>query len=223
MRVGVEKESLESDFVGMKFVSKVIDGDTIIIEGESVRLLGMDTDERGYPCYSDAKRRMEELVLDEGVRVEIDVEDKDQYDRYLRYIFLGDENINLQMVREGLAVARFSPENQKYKSEILAAEKEAREAKIGCKWSASVGGEEIESETEETDSDKKSVGEGVASGDLSETAGERDLECSSNTYNCDDFSSQAEARKVFEACGGVANDVHKLDRDLDGVACETLG
>ncbi|MBI2046928.1 thermonuclease family protein [Candidatus Pacearchaeota archaeon] len=113
-------------FRGDKFVSKIIDGDTIIIEGESVRLLGIDADEKGYPCYSAAKNRIEELVAD--------AEDKDMYKRYLRYIFLDGENINLKLVQEGLAVARFSPENTKYKDEILAAEKSARENKIGCKW-----------------------------------------------------------------------------------------
>ena len=121
-------------FAGDKFVSKIIDGDTIIIEGESVRLLGIDTDERGQPCYSAAKNRIEELVLDKEVELVADAEDKDMYKRYLRYIFLDGENINLKLVQEGLAVARFSPENIKYKQEIIDAEKQARENKIGCKW-----------------------------------------------------------------------------------------
>ena len=124
----------EYSFTGDKFVSKIIDGDTVIIEGESVRLLGMDADEKGYPCYSTAKKRIEELVLNKEVELVADSEDKDMYKRYLRYIFLEGENINLKLVQEGLAVARFSPENTKYKDEILAAEQSARENKIGCKW-----------------------------------------------------------------------------------------
>lgn len=121
-------------FTGNKFVSKIIDGDTIIIEGESVRLLGIDSDERGDKCYGAAKDRIGELVLDKEILLESDAEDKDQYKRYLRYVFLDGENINLKLVQEGLAVARFSPENTKYKQEILAAEQSARENKIGCKW-----------------------------------------------------------------------------------------
>jgi micrococcal nuclease len=35
-------------------------------------------------------------------------------------------------------------------------------------------------------------------------------------------SSQSQAQATFEACGGTANDVHELDRDRDGIACETL-
>jgi len=46
--------------------------------------------------------------------------------------------------------------------------------------------------------------------------------CSSNTYNCDDFKTHDEAQYVFELCGGVGNDVHWLDGDKDGIACESL-
>lgn len=46
--------------------------------------------------------------------------------------------------------------------------------------------------------------------------------CSYNAYNCSDFATHREAQKVYEACGGVNNDVHRLDRDKDGSACETL-
>jgi hypothetical protein len=46
--------------------------------------------------------------------------------------------------------------------------------------------------------------------------------CSSNTYNCPDFSTHDEAQSAYEYCGGVSNDIHKLDRDKDGEACETL-
>ena len=117
-----------------KFISKVIDGDTVVAEGDSIRLIGIDTDERGQPCYSEAKKRMEELALNKEAVLERESENKDQYGRLLRYIFIGNENINLKMVKEGLAVARFYPENIKYKDEIVAAEKEARAAVIGCKW-----------------------------------------------------------------------------------------
>lgn len=121
-----------------KVVTKVIDGDTIVVEGgDHVRLLGIDADEKGYPCYTPAKKRLEELILSREVYLESDVEDKDQYDRLLRYIFLNGENVNLKMVEEGLAIARFYPENVKYREEVTVAEREAIENKTGCKWSAS--------------------------------------------------------------------------------------
>lgn len=46
--------------------------------------------------------------------------------------------------------------------------------------------------------------------------------CSYNAYNCSDFSTHAEAQAVFEYCGGISNDVHRLDGDDDGIACESL-
>lgn len=119
----------------LKLVTKVIDGDTFLIEGGySVRILGVDADERDHPCYDAAKNRLEELILNKKVRLEKDKVDKDQWCRYLRYVFVDKENIALKLVQEGLAVARFSPEDTKYFSLLSEAEKEAREKQIGCKW-----------------------------------------------------------------------------------------
>jgi len=119
----------------LKLVTKIIDGDTFLIEGGyAVRILGIDADERDHPCYEAAKNRLEELILNKKVKLEKGGEDKDQWCRYLRYVFLNDKNISLELVKEGLAVARFSPKDTKYQKEIVAAEKQARENKIGCKW-----------------------------------------------------------------------------------------
>lgn len=122
----------------LKLATKIIDGDTFLIEGGySVRILGIDADERDHPCYEVAKNRLEELILNKEVRLEKGTEDKDQWCRYLRYAFLDDKNISLELVKEGLAIARFSPEDVKYREEITQAEKGAKENKLGCKWSAS--------------------------------------------------------------------------------------
>lgn len=128
-------------------VTKVLDGDTVIVEGGyHVRLLGIDADERGYPCYKEGKERLEELVLNKEVRLEKDQTDVDQYDRCLRYLFLNNKNINLQLVREGLAIARFYPPDLKYKEEITQAEEEAIENKVGCRWSKVEPKEELKTD-----------------------------------------------------------------------------
>lgn len=119
----------------VKLATKIIDGDTFLIEGGySVRILGIDADERDHSCYEPAKNRLEELILNKEVKLEKGVEDKDQWCRYLRYVFTDNQNIALELVKEGLAVARFSPEDVRYREEIAQVEKEARENKIGCKW-----------------------------------------------------------------------------------------
>jgi len=119
-------------------VTKVLDGDTVVVEGGyHIRLLSIDTDEKGYLCYGEAKSRLEEMVFNKEVRLEKDETDVDQYDRYLRYIFLPDgQNINIQLVKEGLAIARFYPPDVKYREEITQAEGNAIDNKVGCKWSA---------------------------------------------------------------------------------------
>lgn len=41
-------------------------------------------------------------------------------------------------------------------------------------------------------------------------------------YDCSDFSTQDEAQEFFESEGGPGDDYHNLDRDSDGIACESL-
>lgn len=118
-------------------VTKVIDGDTIIVEGgRDVRLLGIDADEKGYPCYGEAKKELEKMVLGKRVRLEKASQNKGPYGRYLRYIFLNHTNINLQLVKKGLVVTRFSSD-YKFKEKLQKAEKYAKKNKIGCKWGGS--------------------------------------------------------------------------------------
>ena len=116
-------------------VTKVIDGDTVVVEGGwHVRLLGIDADESGYPCYQPAKTRLESLILGKKILLEKDKTGVDQYGRCLRYIFLGDKNIDTQLVYEGLAIARLYEPDVKYRAQITSAEAYAQSNKIGCKW-----------------------------------------------------------------------------------------
>jgi len=55
-----------------------------------------------------------------------------------------------------------------------------------------------------------------------DTSASTEYNCESDTYNCGDFSTQAEAQEVFEYCGGAGNDIHRLDADGNGLACESL-
>lgn len=117
-----------------KIVTKIIDGDTVVVEGgEKIRLLGIDCDERGYECYDEARLYIEEVLLGKKVVLEQDGEDKDMYGRSLRYIFLDGQNINTKMVAKGLCVARFE-QKSKYQDEIKKAESNAISGKVGCKW-----------------------------------------------------------------------------------------
>lgn len=46
-------------------------------------------------------------------------------------------------------------------------------------------------------------------------------ECGFDAYNCGNFGPQADAQRTFEYCRNLnGGDIHDLDRDDDGVACE---
>lgn len=86
-----------------EFVERVIDGDTIVINQTSVRLLGINTPERGEIYYSEAKEFLEELILNKTIKLEFGKEKYDLYKRILAYVFFKGENVNLKLVEEGFA------------------------------------------------------------------------------------------------------------------------
>jgi micrococcal nuclease len=102
--------------------------------GWHVRLIGIDADEKDYPCYEPAKKRLEELVLGKMVKLEKDRTDLDRYGRCLRYIFINGTNVNSELAGEGLAAARFYQPDVKYQKEIQDAEQRAIKSRFGCKW-----------------------------------------------------------------------------------------
>jgi hypothetical protein len=54
-------------------------------------------------------------------------------------------------------------------------------------------------------------------------SGSGDYNCDTDTYNCDDFTTQAEAQEVYGYCNDAGfGDIHGLDNDGDGVVCESL-
>jgi len=123
-------------------VTRVVDGDTIEIEGgEKVRYLGIDTPETVDPrkpvqCFGvEASKKNKELVEGKTVRLEKDITDRDRYSRLLRYVWVDDIFVNLELVKQGFASSYAYPPDIKYQEEFLEAEKEAREAERGL-WKA---------------------------------------------------------------------------------------
>lgn len=122
---------------GQVLVARVIDGDTIQIEGNiRVRYIGIDTPEPGQ-CLGDiATTTNLNLILDKEnyVTLERDIEGYDKYSRVLAYVFAGDIFINEKLVRDGLATVTTYPPNIKYVDKLLKAQQDAREARLGI-WS----------------------------------------------------------------------------------------
>ncbi|MBZ0310459.1 MAG: thermonuclease family protein, partial [Anaerolineae bacterium] len=85
-------------------VDQVIDGDTIdLADGTRIRLIGINTPEREQPYYEEATRFTRSLLEDREVGLEFDVEQTDQFDRTLAYVWVGDQLANYVIVREGWA------------------------------------------------------------------------------------------------------------------------
>ena len=116
-------------------VVQVIDGDTIIIQGGyRVRYIGIDTPEihPNLEAYGiEAWRANRQLVEGEAVRLERDVSETDKYGRLLRYVFVDDTLVNVELVRQGLAYAKAYPPDTKYQGRLEQAETEARQAGRG--------------------------------------------------------------------------------------------
>ena len=85
------------------FVERVIDGDTIVVNSTSVRLLGINCPEKGEKYYEEAKDFLEKEVLNKTVELKFGNERYDRYGRLLAYVFLDEENVNLELVEKGFA------------------------------------------------------------------------------------------------------------------------
>ena len=117
------------------YVSKTIDGDTIELEGgQRVRFLEVNTPEKSMKWYAEAKELTNVSTLD-GVYLARDAEDKDKYDRLLRYVFTKDSFVNAELVRDGFATVFVVGNNTKYSDLMKCFEQEAKDNKRGL-WSA---------------------------------------------------------------------------------------
>ncbi len=204
-------------------VVKVVDGDTFSadINGktETLRLIGIDTPEVVDPrkpvqCFGvEASNKAKELLTGKKVILQADPAqgERDKYNRLLRYAWLEDGTFfNLKMIEEGYAFEYTYDTAYKYQAEFKQAEEGARLAKRGL-WADNACREETQA-----------VAPVVPVAPAQSASTGSSINCQSNVYNCTDFKTQAEAQKVFDACGGASNDIHKLDADKDGTPCESL-
>jgi micrococcal nuclease len=113
-------------------VARVLDGDTIVLtSGEHVRLVQIDSPEKGDECYGEAASALTRRLLPPGTRVRIEpdpsLDRADRYGRELAYVWTGDENVNLTLVREGAAgVWFFDGRRGRYANALLQAAERAR-------------------------------------------------------------------------------------------------
>lgn len=117
-------------------VTRVVDGDTIdvLLDGKNTRIryLQMNTPEREHPCSREATQANADLVAGKVVRLVPDKELVDPYDRLLRYVYVGDVNVNRVLVEQGFAEVVLYPPNDAHYDEFVRLEQEAAAAGRGC-------------------------------------------------------------------------------------------
>jgi len=144
---GVTTALTEVDFSKMEKtqVIKVVDGDTIKIEGDrTVRYIGVDTPETKHPkkpvqCFGrEASDANKALVEGKYVYLERDISETDRYKRLLRYVYLPNPQstgeaifVNEYLVEQGYAHLLTYPPDVKYDETFRSAEKQAREGNRG--------------------------------------------------------------------------------------------
>ena len=117
-------------------VVRIVDGDTLHVEldgrDETIRLYGVDTPERGEPCFAEATEALRGFGGAE-VRLRRDARDRDRYGRLLRYVYAPDgRSVDAKLVAAGVAHAWTS--DGALKRPLIELEDSARVAHIGCLW-----------------------------------------------------------------------------------------
>jgi micrococcal nuclease len=122
-------------------VARVVDGDTIeLVGGQRVRLVQIDTPEKRVECYGDEASALTQRLIPAGTHVRIEQDQKlDQVDRYgrtLAYVWKGDEDVNVTLVRAGAAgVWFFDGRRGRHAKELLNAAEQAQADRQGL-WGA---------------------------------------------------------------------------------------
>jgi endonuclease YncB( thermonuclease family) len=122
-------------------VEWVNDGDTLTLEdGTRVRLVQIDAPELHTDCYGRPALQALIDLAPKGTRVTLArdpaLDAEDEHGRVLRYVFAGDRNVNVELVRRGAASPYFFRSDRgRYADELLDAVEDARDAERGY-WGA---------------------------------------------------------------------------------------
>ena len=99
-----QKEQENIEFEGI--VNYVVDGDTLDINDNRIRLSLVNTPERGQEGYMEAKKLVQNLCLNKKGEVDIDDGQRrgDRYGREVGIVYCDGININKALVENNLAV-----------------------------------------------------------------------------------------------------------------------
>jgi endonuclease YncB( thermonuclease family) len=122
-------------------VARVTDGDTLRLrDGRRIRLVQIDAPERDTECYGRAAGAALARLTPPGTRVMLErdpsLDGRDGYGRLLRYVLVGELDVNLELVRLGAAAPYFfRGERGRQAGSLLSAAEAARAHRRGL-WGA---------------------------------------------------------------------------------------
>lgn len=95
---------------GLVRVERVVDGDTVILEGgQRLRVLGVNTPEKGEELYDAAARLAREMVEGREVAVRAPVQRRDSYRRLLGDVVVDGKSLREALLHAGLAHVMLIP------------------------------------------------------------------------------------------------------------------
>lgn len=191
-------------------VVKIIDGDTIVvnIDGKEFKLryIGVDSPEAGNFGGTQATHYNEQLVMNKTVILVKDVSETDSLGRLLRYVVVDSKFVNYELVSSGYARSGSWPPDTSCDSTFATAYTAAKTGKLGIWGLITPTVIYPTPRSARTSAPATSVPSGGCN-------------CSID-YDCANFSTHAQAQACYVQCGG--NNWSGLDRDRDGLACESL-
>lgn len=96
------------------YCSHVVDGDTIDVDGVGrIRLVGVNTPERGQSGYQNATDFVKDMCLGKTVYLDVDnAKNHDKYGRTLAVVYVGNVNLNQELLKRGYAEVMYIPPSE---------------------------------------------------------------------------------------------------------------
>lgn len=201
-------------------VVSVGDGDTLRIRSQAktitVRLGCVDAPETKQQPWGEQSAARLGQILPPGTAVRVREIDRDRYGRTVAELYKGNSSVNLQLVQEGKAVVyrQYLSGCTATKDQYLQAQAQAKQKQLGfwnqpkpvMPWDFRRG--------KRNGNQSSNASTSKATSQTSQLPA-----CVNSDCNCSDFQTQAQAVRVLAA---FPHDPFGLDRDHDGLPCESL-
>ena len=189
-------------------VTNVVDGDTLDVStGERIRIIGIDTPERGGCGYDEAANYLASLLTGKTVTLTPGAQDdRDAYDRLLRYVDTADGiDVGLAQLEASQAISRYNSRDgygrHDREDSYIAADQRTI---VGC---STIPGQPVPVPTPTTQT--PAGGGGGAN-------------CDPNYDPCiPPFPPDLDCADIGQSVSVIGGDPHGLDREGDGLGCKS--